>query len=157
MAAEPSLRELRELVAEFEPNKGHLMPALHKVQDSYGYISRDAIDVIARQLDSTPALVYGCVSYYTDFRTHKPAENEISWCSGPACRLFGGDRIREAMQHTLGLPLGEQTDDHRVGLHIGQCIGTCSEAPQVWLNGEIKGHLTVAAAIRMARELKDAK
>lgn len=157
MKPEPTITELRELVAEFEPDRGHVMPALHKVQSTYGYISRDAIDAIARQLKTTPALVFGAVSYYSDFRTHMPPETEIMWCSGPACRIMGGDRIRDAIQHTLELPLGGVTDDHRLGLHLGQCNGTCHESPQVWVNGVVKGNLTVTSAIRLARELKGAE
>ncbi len=155
MAAEPTTEELRELVAEFEPGRGHVLPALHKVQDKYGYVPRKAIDVIARQLNTTPALVFGTVSFYADIRTHPPAETEIAWCSGPACRLLGGDRIREAIQHTLELPLGEQSEDHRYGLHLGQCNGTCSEAPQIWVNGRVVGKLTVSKAIKLAREIKE--
>ncbi|MBI2767379.1 MAG: NAD(P)H-dependent oxidoreductase subunit E [Chloroflexi bacterium] len=157
MPAEPTTQELRALVAEFEPEKGHVLPALHKVQEQYGYISRKAIEIVARQLNTTPALIYGAVSFYSDFRTHPPAATEISWCSGPACRLLGGDRIREAMQQTLELPLGGQSGDHRYGLHLGQCNGTCSEAPQVWVNGKVTGNLTVASAIRLAREVKGAE
>lgn len=157
MAAEPTVQELRDLLAEYQPAKGHLLPALHRVQDTYGYISRPAIEAVARQLNTTPALVYGAVTFYADFRTHPRPETEIAWCSGPACRLKGGDRIREAMEHTLDLPLGGESDDHRYGLHLGQCNGTCHEAPQVWVNGEVKGNLTVASAIRMAREVKGAE
>lgn len=154
MVAEPTLAELREIVADFRPGRGHVMPALHAVQDRYGYITRDAIEVIARQLNTSPALVFGAVSFYDDFRTHPPAPTEIAWCSGPACRLRGGDQIREAMQQTLQVPLGGRTDDHQIGFHLGQCNGTCSEAPQIWLNGRVVGKLTVAEAIRLARELK---
>ena len=154
MRAEPSAQELRALVAEFLPGKGHVLPALHKVQDTYGYISREAIAVVARQLDSTPALIYGAVSFYDDFRTEAPPEKEIAWCSGPTCRLLGGDRIREAMQQTLDLPLGAESEDHRYGIHLAQCNGTCQEAPQVWLNGKVVGHLTAAKAVRLAREVK---
>lgn len=154
MEAEPTLQELRELVAEFEPGKGHIMPALHKVQDRYGYISRDAIEAIARQLNTTPALVFGSVSFYDDYRTHPRPETEIAWCSGPACRLRGGDHIRAAMQQILELPLGAESDDHRYGLHLGQCNGTCSEAPQIWINGEVVGNLSVAEAIQIAREVR---
>src|SRR5690348_13358923 len=156
MTAEPTRDELRALVAEFEPDTHHLMPALHKVQDTYGYISRDAIEAVARQLNTTPALVFGAVSFYSDYRTHPKPETEIMWCSGPACRLLRGDRIREAIQQTLQLPLGGETDDHRIGLHLGQCNGTCTEAPQVWVNGVVCGNLTVASAIRMTRELAGA-
>ncbi len=154
MGTAPTRQELRELVAEFQPGKGHVMPALHKVQDKYGWISREAIEAVARQLNTTPALIYGAVSFYSDFRTHPPAETELSWCSGPACRLRGGDRVREAIQQTLQIPLGSQTPDHKVGLRLGQCNGTCSEAPQIWVNGKVVGNLTAASAIRLARSLK---
>lgn len=152
--AAPTLAELRALVAEFQPGRGHVMPALHKVQDTYGFISRDAVEVIARQLNTTPALVWGTVTYYDDYHAHPQARTQVAWCSGPACRVLGGDRIREAMQQILELPLGGQSDDMRVGLHLGQCNGTCSEAPQVWVDGRVVGNLTVASAIRLARELK---
>ena len=74
-STQPTLAELRALVAEFQPDRGHVMPALHKVQDTYGYISRDAVEVIARQLNTTPALVWGTVSYYatiTPTRRQRP-------------------------------------------------------------------------------------
>jgi NADH:ubiquinone oxidoreductase subunit E len=58
------------------------------------------------------------------------------------------------MQQTLELPLGGESDDHRYALHLGQCNGTCSEAPQVWVNEKVRGKLTVAAAIRLARDVK---
>lgn len=154
MSTEPSAQELRALVAEFQPGKGHVLPALHKVQDAYGYISRPAIEAVARQLKTTPALIYGAVTFYDDFRTDPPPAKEIAWCSGPTCRLRGGDRIREAIEQTLDLPLGAHSEDHRYGLHLAQCNGTCHEAPQVWLNGKVVGNLTAASAIRLAREVK---
>lgn len=153
-SAEPTLQDLRELVAEFRPNRGHVLPALHRVQHHYGYVPRLAIEVIARQLNSTPALIYGAMSFYADYRMTPPPKTLVSWCSGPSCRLRGGDRIREAMQNVLGLPLGGQDDQGRYGIAVGQCNGTCSEAPQVWVNGAVVGNLTVASAIRLAREVK---
>lgn len=156
MTAEPELRELRELVAEFEPERGHVMPALHKVQNKYGYIPKTAFDVIARQLNSTPALIFGAATFYTDFRLHPPAATEVAWCCGPACRILGGERILESIQDELGIGFHEQTPDHAIGLHIGQCVGTCHEAPQVWVNGKVKGNLTPDSARELARGLKGA-
>lgn len=153
MAAEPTTRELRTLVAGYEFGRGHLLPALIAIQERYGYVSPRAIEALARQLGTTPALVYGAVSFYADFRTEPPPRREIVWCSGPACRLRGGDRIREALQRTLGLPLDGQSADGACGFRLGQCNGTCSEAPQVWLDGEVVGGLTVARAVALAREV----
>src|SRR6188508_3441947 len=101
MTVEPPVQELRDLVAEFGPNRGHVMPALHKVQDHYGYVPHGAFEVIARQLNSTPALIYGAATFYTDYRLHPPAETEVAWCCGPACRVLGGEAIREVLQEEL--------------------------------------------------------
>ncbi len=154
MKAEPTTQELRKLVADFRPGRGHVMPALHRIQDTYGYITRKAIEVVARQLNTTPALVYGTVSFYDDFRTEPPPETEIKWCSGPACHMRGGDRIRRALEAELNMPMGGHSDDHRYGLHLGQCNGTCHEAPQVWVNEKVVGNLSVVDAIHLARRVK---
>jgi NADH:ubiquinone oxidoreductase subunit E len=154
MHSEPTIQELRELVAEFRPNAGHVMPALHKVQEKYGYISRPAIEVIARQLGSTPALIYGAVSFYDDYHTTPPPETMVTWCSGPTCRLLGGDHIREVISQVFELPLGGESEDHKFGFHIGQCNGTCHEAPMVWVNGKVTGPLTVSGAVKLARDIR---
>jgi NADH:ubiquinone oxidoreductase subunit E len=156
MTVEPGIQELRELVAEFQPNRGHVMPALHKVQDKYGYIPKPAFEVIARQLNSTPALIYGAATFYSDYRLHAPPETEIAWCCGPACRILGSQSILDALQDELGVGFGEHTEGDKLGLHIGQCNGTCHEAPQVWVNGKVKGHLTPESARDLARGLKEA-
>ena len=154
MSAEPTLQELRALVAEFEPGKGHVMPALHAVQDRFGYVSKPAIEVIARPLNTTPALIYGAVSVYSDFRTSPRPHTEIAWCSGPTCRLRGGDRIREAISNVFELPLGGHSSDHAYGLHLAQCNGTCEHAPQIWVNGKVVGPLTALDTVKLVRELK---
>ncbi len=151
----PTSPQLRELLAGVRPGRGHVLPALLAVQEHYGYVSREAIEAIARQLNTSSAMVYGAMSYYSDFRTQPPPATNIDWCSGPACRLRGGDRIREAIEATLGLPLGGQSQDGRYGLRLGQCNGTCDQAPQVWVDGKVVGNLTTTAAIRLARQARD--
>ncbi len=146
--------EVQQLIAEFKPGSADLLPALHKVQHRYGYIPKEAIPVVARQLRLGEASVYGAVTFYAELRTTPPPETRVDWCSGPACRLKGGDRLRRAIEAVLGIRMEENTPDNKVGLHLGQCNGTCDFAPQVWVNGKVVGPLTVAEAVRLARELK---
>jgi NADH:ubiquinone oxidoreductase subunit E len=53
----------------------------------------------------------------------------------------------------LGIKMGENTEDNRLGLHLAQCNGTCDLAPLVWINGRAHGRLSAADAVRLAREL----
>jgi NADH:ubiquinone oxidoreductase subunit E len=146
--------EIQQLVSEFKPGDADLIPALHKVQHRYGYVPREAIAVVAKQLRLGEAHVYGAVTFYAELRTIPPPKTRVDWCSGPACRLRGGERVRRVLESVLGIGMEENTPDNRVGLHLAQCNGTCDFAPQVWVNGTVIGPLTATETVHLARELK---
>ena len=146
--------EIARLVAEFKPGDADLLPALHKVQHHYGYIPREAMAVVAKQIHVSEAHVYGAVTFYAELRTIPPPETRIDWCSGPACRLKGSERIRRALEATLEIGMEENTPGDKVGLHLAQCNGTCDYAPQLWVNGKVIGPLSTTETIKLARGLK---
>lgn len=147
--------EIQHLIREFKPGDGDLLAALHKVQHHYGYIPKIAMRVVARQLRLSEARVYGAVTFYSEFRLIPPPETLIGWCSGPACRLKGGDSVRKILEAELGIAMGENTDGDGLGLHLAQCNGTCEHAPQVWVNGDVVGPLSSAETVRLVRDLRD--
>jgi NADH:ubiquinone oxidoreductase subunit E len=146
--------EIQELVAEFKPGNAELLAALHKVQHRYGYIPKEAMAVVARQLRVGEAHVYGVVTFYSELHTDPPPATRVDWCSGPACRAKGGAKLRRALEAALGIEMEESTPDGKLGLHMAQCNGTCDCAPQLWVDGKVVGPLAVADAVRLARELK---
>jgi len=146
--------EIQHLIREFKPGDGDMMAALHKVQHHYGYIPKIAMRVVARQLRLSEARIYGAVTFYSEFRLTPPPETLIGWCSGLACRLRNGDGVRKALESELGIGMGENTEDNKLGLHLAQCNGTCEQAAQIWVNGEVVGPLTAADTVRLVRELK---
>jgi NADH:ubiquinone oxidoreductase subunit E len=146
--------EIQALIAEFKPGNADLIAALHKVQHHYGYVPKEAIPVVARQLHLGEAHVYGAVTFYSELRQIPQPETRIDWCSGPACRLKGGERLRRILEAELEIGMEENTPDNKLGLHFGQCNGTCDFAPQVWVNGKVVGPLTPAGTVRMVREMK---
>lgn len=147
--------EIQHLIRDFKPADGDLLGALHAVQHRYGYIPKIALKVVARQLRLTEAKVYGAVSYYSEFRLTPPPETIVSWCSGPTCRLKGGDGIRKVLEHELGVGMGENTEDNKLGLHLAQCNGTCEYAAQIWVDGKVVGPLTPSTASKFIRDLRE--
>ncbi|MBI5285205.1 MAG: NAD(P)H-dependent oxidoreductase subunit E [Chloroflexi bacterium] len=147
--------EIQHLIRDFKPRDGDLLGALHAVQHRYGYVPRMAMGVVAKQLRLSEAKVYGAATFYSEFRLTPPPETLIGWCSGSACRLKGGDHVRQVLEAELGIGMGENTDDNRLGLHLAQCNGTCEHAAQVWVNGKVVGPLSAADAVKLARELKE--
>ena len=57
------------------------MPVLHEMQDVFGYIDPEAVEVLAAELNLSKADVYGVITFYKDFRTKPPGH---SWyvCRG---------------------------------------------------------------------------
>ena len=149
--------ELEALVADLKPDNADLLAAFHRIQEALGYVPPEAIPLLAAKLRTTPAKVFGAMSFYSEIRTEPPPRLTISWCSGPACRLKGGENIRRALESILGVELGRSTPDGALGLSLVQCDGTCAQAPLLRLNGRPRGPLTVAEAIRLARELRETR
>jgi NADH:ubiquinone oxidoreductase subunit E len=149
--------EVRSLLDGLAPGEGDLLEALHRIQHHYGYIPDLAIQPVAQHLRLPRARVYGAVTYYSEFRQTPPPETMISWCSGPACYLKGGSGVRTVLEKLLGCTFGENTADSKLGLHLGQCNGTCDNAPQVWVDGKVVGPLSAAKTVELVRELRDGK
>ena len=94
--------EIQQLVAEFKPGNADLLRALHKVQHRYGYIPREAMAVVARQLRLGEAHLYGTATFYSELWLTPPPQTRIDWCSGPACRIKGGEYVRTALESVSG-------------------------------------------------------
>ncbi|MCH8066104.1 MAG: NAD(P)H-dependent oxidoreductase subunit E [Chloroflexi bacterium] len=147
--------EIQQLVAEFKPGNADLLRALHKVHHRYGYIPKESMAVVARQLRLSEAHVYGTVTFYSELRLTPPPRTRIDWCSGPACRIKGGEYVRTALESVLEIGMEQNTPDDKLGLHLAQCNGTCDFAPQIWVGGKVVGPLSAADTIKLARELKE--
>jgi NADH:ubiquinone oxidoreductase subunit E len=149
-----AILEVQGLLEGLAPGEGDLLEALHRIQHHYGYVPNTAIPAVARHLRLPPARVYGAITFFSEFRETPPAETTISWCSGPACYIKGGENIRTVLETMAGCGMGENTADNKLGLHMGQCNGTCDNAPQVWVDGKVVGPLTAASTVELVKKLQ---
>lgn len=145
---------VHELIADLRPDNVDLLEAFHRVQHEYGYVPREAIPLLAAKFDTTPAIIFGTIDFYSEIHTNPPAEEVVEWCSGPACLLKGSLGIRRALEATLSCAMNQATADGKLELRLAQCDGTCHLAPLVRHRGKYIGPLTSSQAIEWARALK---
>jgi len=131
-----------------------MLAACHRIQHEYGWVPGEAVRLLAAKFNTTPALVFGTIDFYSELRTEAPAEDVVEWCSGPACLLKGSAGIRRAMEAILGCGMNEATADRKFGLRLVQCDGTCQLAPLVRHKGRYIGPLSASSAIEWVRGLK---
>lgn len=141
-----------EIVAAHLPLEGPLMPILHAVQHTYGYVPEEAIPVIARELNLSRAEVHGVVTFYHEFRRELPGKHVLKLCRAEACQSMGCERLVERAEERLGVDCGTTSADGRVTLEAVYCLGLCATAPSAMLDGRVVGRLDTGRLDQLLKE-----
>ena len=100
---------LRKTLIEYFPRRREsLLPCLHYLQHTYGYLSEWGLEVLGWHLGVPASEVYGAVTTYTELTLKEPTDNEITVCTGVTCRQNAGrefadflDDVRKGMDETV--------------------------------------------------------
>lgn len=133
--------ELKAFAEKWKTVPGNLIMVLHKVQEHFGYIPREAAFEVAGILDVPAAKVYGVITFYHFFKLDKPGRNQIAVCMGTACYLKGGQDLIDEFEQLLGVGLNTVTPDGEFSVEAVRCIGCCGLAPVLTVNGDVYGNL----------------
>lgn len=131
----------RSVIDEKKAAPGALLPILHALQETFGYIDREAEALVAEALNISRAEVHGVITFYHDFRRSPPPAHTLKLCRAEACQATGGERLAAHAQRRLGIGFGETTADGRLALEPVYCLGLCSAAPSAMLDGRIVARL----------------
>ena len=128
------------------------IPALHIVQNEYGWCSPTAVEQAACVMRLTPAYLTAVATFYDMFSTTPKGRHYVYVCTNISCSLLGADRIHEAMQEAAGA----DPDLHVTGF---ECLGACEIAPMASVDGEYVGPLetedcrTIIDDVKAGREV----
>jgi iron-only hydrogenase group A len=134
-----------------------LIPVLHQAQDIFGYLPQYVLDYVAYRVGVPAATVYGVATFYHHFNLTEQGKHRIAICVGTACYVNGAQSILEAVSKEIGIKAGETTKDGMFSLAEAHCIGACSLAPAILLNGEVHGQLTPEKAIGLIHNIRQAE
>lgn len=131
----------RTVIIEHDKMPGALLPILHALQETFGYIDREAEPLIADILNVSRAEVHGVVTFYHDFRHAPPGRHVLKLCRAEACQSTGGDSLAAYAEGKVGVSIGDTTADGRISLEPVYCLGLCAMAPSAMLDGRVVGRL----------------
>ena len=126
----------------YETTKGALLPTLHKLQHTYGWIAPQALTEVADFLDLTPADVIDPASFYEEFWLKPKGRHVIAVCRSIACEFCDHKAITDRCRERLGIEVGETTDDGRFTLIELECLGACGGAPVALVDEKLHEFLT---------------
>ena len=139
--AENTLQQIRDICAEHHHQEGELINVLHKVQNKLGYLPAEVQEVIAKELNTSVAKVYGVVTFYSFFTMIPMGEFPISICMGTACYVRGAEQVLSEFKRQLKVEVGESTGDGMFSLNCLRCVGACGLAPVVMVGGKVYGRV----------------
>jgi NADH-quinone oxidoreductase subunit E len=145
---------LDPLLEKYKNKKGSLIPILQGTQNIYGYLPKNAFFKIAEVTGIELSEMYGVATFYTQFRLNPVGKHIIKVCHGTACHVQNDTAISEALEDALGIKDGETTDDNLFTLESVACLGCCSLAPVMMIDGETYGKLTGSHAVKIVKEIK---
>lgn len=124
-----------------------LIEVLHSAQEAFGYLDTDTLAYVAAGLGVPLSKVYGVATFYSFFTLKPQGAHACVVCTGTACYINGAGGIVAAIGRDLGVRPGETTPDGKVSLLSARCLGSCSLAPAMILDGEVSGKLTAGAVV----------
>ncbi|HSW40623.1 MAG TPA: NAD(P)H-dependent oxidoreductase subunit E [Acidobacteriota bacterium] len=134
-----SVTELIEAQGELSP--ASLIPLLQATQKEYGYVTDKAIIGISRALKIPRSTVYGVATFYNQFRLVPLGRHVIEVCRGTACHVRGSGLICDHLSRRLKIQKDGNSRDGYFSLLTPACLGACSIATVIRVDGEFYGNM----------------
>jgi len=130
-----------------------LIEVLHSVQESFGYLDLDGLAYVGAALGVPPSRVYGVATFYSYFTLKPAGEHTCVVCTGTACYISGARALLDGIARRFGIGPGQTTPDGVLSVLTARCVGACSLAPVMIVDGEVHGRQTEGDAVAALEKL----
>ena len=136
---DPRLKLVDRTMKRLQYQPDALIEVLHTAQEAFGYLSRELLAHISSSLKLPESQVFGVATFYHFFTLRPKGEHSCIVCTGTACYVKGAGEIVTALESGFHLRAGQTTADGRLSLGTARCLGNCSLAPMMTLDGRVYG------------------
>lgn len=145
---------IKSACQRFGDDAARMIDILWEVQDQLGWISPEAMELVAKLTDTYRVEVEGIATFYSFFMTSPQGKFVIHLCDDIIDRHAGFEDIKTTAEQTLGIQTGQTTPDNLFSLHTTPCIGMCDQAPAALINGEVFTRLSPSKIKSILNKLK---
>jgi NADH-quinone oxidoreductase subunit E len=123
---------IEDYMARYPDRRSAAIPALHAVQEHYGWCSPEGIEQAACVMRLTPGYLAAIATFYDMLFTEPVGRNDVYVCTNISCSLLGADELFAAFHEHAG-------EDPEFNLRSFECLGACDLAPMASINGQYVG------------------
>ncbi len=133
---------VREVVKRTGGEKEKVILILQEVQKQLNYLPSEALKHICEITEITPGQLSGVATFYSQFRHIPAGKHIIKICTGTACHVKGSTLVSDAFTRTLEIDDSRNTSpDNLFSIEEVACLGCCTLAPVVQIDGKTYGHV----------------
>lgn len=138
-------------IARYPVKRSAALPLLHLVQQRHGFISAEAVDWVAAQLELAPIQVAEVVTFYPGFRQSAPGKYHLRVCRTLSCAMGGSHELMAHFCELTGIDLKELDPHHHpvavspcglFSVEFAECLASCGSAPVCMVNDDFHEGVT---------------
>jgi NADH-quinone oxidoreductase subunit E len=131
-----AMARIEKILKRYPTKQAALLPLLWVAQETWGWISKEASEEVARILELPASHVDGVLTFYTMFNLRPMGKNLLQFCTSISCHLMGAGALLEHCRKRLGIDPEETTRDGKFTLVEVECIAGCDKAPSMMVNDQ---------------------
>jgi len=145
---------MREIVARYPSPRSGMLPCLHLVQETEGYITPEGVAAVAEAVGAKLDEVESVVTFYSMYRRAPAGKHVIKVCTSISCYLCGCDELLAHLESRLGIRRGQTTPDGQFTLQGVECLAACGLAPAIQVNDQFVEFVTPEKADALIERLR---
>ncbi len=150
------MAQAKRIIAKYPAGRqaSAVIPLLDLAQRQEGWVTRPAVEEIAKILDMAPMRVLEVATFYTMFNLAPVGKTHVQICTSVSCWLRGSNDVIRACKEKLGIGMGQATPDGLFSVGELECAGACVNAPVVQVGDDYYEDLDLAGAGKLLDALK---
>ncbi len=154
---EAALQKIQGIKQLYPSPKSAILPALHVVQEQFGFIPAPPMAELGEILGMLPGEVEQVVTFYRMYNQRPVGKYYVKVCDSISCFIRGSDDLLALGERKLGVAIGQTTPDGQITLGKIECLAACGSAPVVHVNDEFLYNVTPEQFEAMLDELRTAQ
>ncbi len=120
-----------------------IIPILWRAQEQEGWLSRPAIEAVAKMLDLPPVRALEVATFYFMFQLQPVGSvAHVQVCTTTTCMICGSDGIVDVCKQRIAPSPHQVSDDGKFSWEEVECLGACANAPMVQIGKDFYEDLT---------------
>ena len=146
---------MENIIGRYPRKESAVLPIMQLLQKENGnHLGVAEMEQAAEAVGMSMSSIYGIATYYTLFNTKPVGKYHLQVDTCVPGFLHGADEIVKHLSKTLGIAVGETTEDGMFTLSTVQDLASCATGPVIQVNDRYFENMTVAKTDKLIKALK---